>query len=115
MSLDTSVFAAVAPEYSSLDAAGIVRRDVCATVAESEISEAIFLTRYDLAVALLTAHYMKVGDHSGAGGAITMEKVGDLQRQYEPAGLNSTNLDSTAYGKQFKRIRSQVVITANVY
>ena len=115
MALDLTVFVAVAPEYATLSVGEQSRRDTLATVAETEISESIFGSKYDLAIALLTAHWMKQGDMGGAGGLLTQEKVGDLSRTYQQPSLEATDLDSTSYGTQFKRIRRQVLVIPNVY
>lgn len=80
------------------------------------------------AVALLTAHFLtleKLKESSGSaasdaltGGNLTMEKEGDLQRQYSASSSNSDTAEElftkTLYGKMFLQLRSMCIVPATI-
>ena len=110
----------VAPEYASKADAEL---DLFATEAECEVSETKWGCKYDRAVALITAHLIAMSErakNSGTGssgtGQLTKVKVGQLERTFD-AGENSQGQGSsgkgsyslTIYGKEFLRIRKQLL------
>ncbi len=70
------------------------------------INTEVYDTRADEALLLLTAHYVVLAKNSGNPGAVTMEKVGDLSRQFSSS--SSSGLDSTSYGQAFLSLRKRV-------
>ena len=96
----------VAPEFSKVQPAKVLR---FVGYAALTLDRGVFGDKADLATAFLAAHMLKMSKRK-TGGVITMEKVGDLQRQYSMSSKD-TELDQTPYGKEFKRIRRTVVIT----
>jgi hypothetical protein len=116
MGLNVALFNALAPEYENLDVAGAARRDILSTSAEVEIDEYTFGARYDTALALLTAHYMKQNEHGGYAGFQTGETVGDISQSFQSDnGPGVADLGSTIYGEQFLRLRKQLVKTPLIY
>ena len=67
----------------------------------------------DLGVQYLTAHLVSTAtpSTSSAAGAVTMEKVGDLQRSYGSISASATNteLNRTVYGTEYVRLRKMCV------
>jgi hypothetical protein len=107
--MNVSLFNAIAPEYASLGTDEAARRDLIALSAAGEIDAETFGTRYDTALCLLTAHYLKQSEQRGTGGFQTGETVGDLSRSFEKDDFSGTDLGSTSYGEQFLRLRKQLV------
>jgi hypothetical protein len=103
----TDIIQDVAPEFSKVTPAKLSR---FVGYAQLTIDRSVFGDKADLATAYLTAHILKMSTRKGVGGVVTMEKVGDLQRQYSMSPRDR-ELDQTGYGKEFKRIRRTVVIT----
>ncbi len=101
----------VAPEYKDMENATL---DVFATEAECEIAESKFGCKYDRAVALITAHLIKMSEISqnGITGQLVKTKVGQLERQYDVANSGDAkdgSYNMTVYGKEFLRIRKQIL------
>lgn len=107
----------VAPEYASKDN---LELDLFASEAECEVAASKWGCRYDRAVALITAHLIAMSErakNSGTGssgtGALKKVKVGQLEREFdvgsgvEADANGSYNL--TIYGKEFVRLRKQVL------
>lgn len=58
----------------------------------------------DDGIILLVGHLLELGKRNGRSGAIQMEKVGDLQRQYAINQGTPSSLHSTSYGTEYMRL-----------
>lgn len=94
----------IAPQFST-----VINRADFITIAIGRISCTMFGDRYNLAVALRTAHDMTVaGVNNGSNGfayngLITSEREGDLSRTFGTNGGSANNysdLLTTSYGNQ---------------
>ena len=98
----------------------IAMRNLC----EPMLNKERFGDLYDQALAYLVAHrlaYINVIAENGAGssaapaGSLVSEKEGDLARSYSSSGVGTgsyiDNLDKTAYGMEFKRIRDMCIVS----
>ena len=95
----------------------IAMRNLC----EPMLNKERFGDLYDQALAYLVAHrlaYINVIAENGAGssaataGSLVSEKEGDLARSYSSSGGSYIdNLDKTAYGMEFKRIRDMCIVS----
>jgi len=99
-----------------LDGAGTAQLDLYLELATCQISEAAFKEKYDLAVALLAAHYqaaLKQSEDCGAGatGAITSRKEGDLQVNFAASPFADEAIGTTAFGVQYLELRKACVAT----
>ncbi len=104
----------VAPEFAGKSNSTL---DLFAAQAEIQITEKVWLTRYDMGVAYLTAHMITMADRNARSGGnkVTGElrktKVGNLEREYAVDDKNSDGAyNLTSYGKEFIRLRKQLVI-----
>lgn len=103
----------VAPEYADKTDAEL---DLFAAEAECEVSQKKWGCRYDRAVALITAHLIAMSERSSSNGnagtgQLKKVKVGQLEREFD-VGSGTSSDDSynlTIYGKEFIRIRKQVL------
>lgn len=77
------------------------------------------------AISLLTAHFLSelgFSEDASSGsvaGAVTSEKVGDLERKYEPVNLTKGSVsdqlyNTTKYGRQFLLLRRTLYISPMV-
>lgn len=107
MSLNVSIFEAIAPEFAGL--ANTNQRDLLATYAEVQVSESIWGSRYAYAVALLTAHMMSLYQSGAIAGSVQSEKVGDVQRNYAVPAQDDNSFKSTKFGLEFIRLRKQII------
>lgn len=104
----------VAPEFAAKTDGEI---ELFQSEAEIEISEKKFLSRYPRAVALMTAHLMVMSDRSIAKkassgqGPLKKTKVGQLEREFAVSTSDKSNesILLTDYGKEFIRLRKQVL------
>ena len=88
-----------APEFCDYDNG---RLQLFIRMAERQINQKVFGCTYEDAVVLLSLHMATMFSREGAGGAITSEKVGDLQVNYSsPSSEVKSNLTSTSYGQLF--------------
>lgn len=116
------VFRVVAPELDD-----VLNNDVTAVIifVADMVSKKKFGPYYVRAVAYLAAHFIKLQDMAEsdgsdggsltADGGITMEKEGDLQRQYGASISGSSNdadilLKKTLYGRMFLTLRKMVIV-----
>ena len=105
----------VAPEFASKSDTVI---NTFADEAYLELSESVWGKRHPRAWALITAHLMAMADKSSKGsdkstGQLRKTKVGQLEREYDvTADSNSKDgsYNLTTYGKEFIRLRKQVLI-----
>lgn len=90
--------------------------------ARSFVNESRWGSRAKLGICLMTAHLMKELGYGGAPkdsgitGAVTSEKVGDLQRSYGQINLQKASdsnqlLITTTYGKTFLMLRKMLLTT----
>jgi len=119
MALNYELFrVVVAPEYASKTDAIL---DLFAAEAECEIALAKWGKKYDRAVALITAHLIAMSErakNSGTGtagtGVVRKVKVGQLEREFDNGngseGSNEGSYDLTIYGKEFVRLKKQLLI-----
>lgn len=104
----------IAPEFEDSTEAVI---QCFADEAYLELSEQVWGKRHPRAWGLITAHLMAIADRSKAGGnagtgQIKKVKVGQLEREFD-VGSSKDSSDSfnlTVYGKEFLRLRKQVLI-----
>jgi hypothetical protein len=109
MALNLDLFKnVVAPEFASKTDSEILE---FAAEAENELSETAWGKLYPRALALVTAHLMKMSANASSGitGELTSVKVGNLSRTYAQSSNNDNAFSLTTYGKEFLRIRKQIV------
>lgn len=112
MALNAALFAALAPEFASYNATALA---LVSAEAERFVNTNVWGAKADLGVVYMTAHMLKMAALAGSnvGGQVTMEKVGDLQRNYasgsKPNGDHE--LAQTQYGKEFIRARRSLQIS----
>lgn len=95
----------IAPEF-----AGAANASDVVTLAEQRVGVAFGEVR-DQAVAHLAAHMLTTAQRGGSSGPVTSERVGDLAQSYA-VQAGGTGLDSTAYGKEFLRLKRENVMAA---
>ena len=89
----------LAPEFCDWDNA---RLQMFIRMAERQVNERVFGCTYEDAVSFLSLHMATMFNREGTGGAVTSEKVGDLQVNYAaPNSDTKSNLFSTSYGQMF--------------
>ncbi len=71
--------------------------------ANQQVSQKKWATFKNDGVILLTGHLLELSKRNGKPGAIKMEKVGDLQREYE-GNVNVSSLSSTSHGAEYLRM-----------
>jgi hypothetical protein len=111
----------VAPEFEPREDLEI---KLFADEAYLELSESVWGKRHPRAWCLITAHMMKLAEKTKADGGdsstgsvneLKRVKVGDLEREYAVPGKSNTNdadtYGLTLYGKEFLRLRKQVLMT----
>jgi hypothetical protein len=98
----------IAPE---LAAASDERVSLFIGFAESMVNSNVWGSKTDQGVAVLTAHLLTMSNRGGNGGAVVSEKVGDLSVNYSAPKNGDDDLESTAYGKWFLRLRRSLPIT----
>ncbi len=77
-------------------------------MAERRVSEAVFGTLYDDAVAFLTGHLLTKSVQAGsAGGAlVSSQTIGSMSRTFvQHGGVVATGYATTAYGAEFLKLR----------
>lgn len=107
MALNLLLFKALAPEFKDTDTAVL---DIVSVEAERMVNTNVWIEKTDMGVVYMTAHMLKMAQRNGLGGNVTMTKVGDLQRSFS-SGQSEGELDQTAYGKEFKRVRRSLQIS----
>lgn len=88
----------LAPE---LEDESTTRLKLFISIAENCVNADVFGCKADHGVTLLAAHLTTLANREGSGGAITTEKVGDLQTSYNSGNLDKSKLCTTAYGQMF--------------
>lgn len=98
----------IAPEFT--DVAQADREGIAALAALSVGT--VFGDTQELATAYLAAHMLSIRQRAaGAGGSVKSLKEGDLAITYGGADMQGA-LNSTSYGQEYLRLRSQCVLTA---
>jgi len=109
MAWDLATFQLKFPEFSDLEQDAY---DLCTSVAELYVNEAVWGVKYDSGVAYLTAHLIALAQRGSAeaAGPVIMEKVGDLQRRFADQSGDETlgGLGKTNYGVIFLAFRATV-------
>ncbi len=105
-SLDHSLFKCLAPEFKNVPNSTL---DKLSPLAENCVDKDVYGDSFDHALALLVAHMLTMSGRGGTGGAVTMEKVGDLQRQFATVTGLKNSIDMTSYGQEFKRVSRKIV------
>ncbi len=107
MALNLPLFRQIAPEFKTKP---LSEFNFIVKEAEKQVIPGRWRKKTDLGVVLLTAHMIKAADPVGTGraGPITSEGVGSESRSYGVGDLDSA-YKSTRYGREFLRIRKQIV------
>lgn len=90
------------------------RIDLFIGIAREYICEEKWGTKSKNAIILYTAHLLTLANRgqTGANGAVTSEKVGELQRNYGSATSGDDNeLAQTPYGMMVKQLRRGLIFT----
>lgn len=77
--------------------------------AQLSVQTLVWLDKTDEGVKLMTAHIIALSSRGGNAGAVTSEKVGDLERSYGKVGEGS--LQSTSYGQEFDRVMRSLIVS----
>jgi hypothetical protein len=103
----------VAGEFQTTDITALARVNRFIGYAALEIYRDVWDTKADMATALLAAHKLVLGGRGGTQvGPVIADKTGDISRSYgNPINSNEglDPFDTTAYGVQFKQLRSTVM------
>jgi hypothetical protein len=93
----------LAPELAAIPA--LTQAEILAHVAAT-LSEEALGAKYDHAALYLCAHLGTVvlRGASGSPGAITSESVAGVSRSYGVSTIADTPLDSTTWGKEYRRL-----------
>lgn len=113
MALNNTVFKTVAPEFNSLTS---TEKNNAAALAELQVAAGKWLKKTDYGVALMTAHILVMADplKSDKGGPVTSTGVGPLSRSYGSVDFSKKGLLETSYGREFLRVRNQIVTSPMV-
>lgn len=99
----------VAPEFASESSE---RVGIFIEYARLFVSESKYGDRAKFAIILYTAHLLTLSNREGSGGAITAEKVGDLQRSYSTTPkAEDYDLSQTSYGGMVLQLRKTLLVT----
>ncbi len=109
VSNQVQILGVIAPEFATQAS---TRTNVFLQLAGLTVNPNIFGLKTDAATAYLAAHMMTISTRKGNTG-VAMEKVDMLERQYQPLTANSNDpeLEQTAYGMEFLRLRRSLLIT----
>jgi hypothetical protein len=81
-------------------------------LARSFVNEGMWGAKATKGIILYAAHLATLGAREGAGGAITAERVGDLQRSYGSSSSEEDyELKQTSYGTMFLSLRKTLAFT----
>lgn len=97
----------IAPEFSSETDDRI---NVFIEIADRSIAENIWSDHADYGRGYLAAHLMTISSRGGLAGPVKSEKVGDLSQSFAVSDA-ATSLDSSSYGKEYLRLRSEIAKT----
>lgn len=104
MTVDKDYIVDIASEFSAIDSGRIDRLVVIAAL---QVPASKWGDVTDYGTALLVCHMLKLDAQKGKG-AVTDETIGDISRSFAApsSGNKADGLDLTAYGTQFKQLRS---------
>jgi hypothetical protein len=117
MGIDRQYFLTVFDEFS---AAAPAKIDAYLEISALRVPPTVWGTRAGYAQALLTAHMLTAsgsGGQGAAGGALTNEQVGDVQRGYGQVGDQASGdaaLMTTRYGIDYVALRKETVVSCLV-
>lgn len=92
---------AIAPELSTV---GASTQTAILAYANAELDAATWGGRLERGRAYLAAHLATLSRRAGSGGAVVSESVGDVSRAYSTGDALASDLEATAYGKEFRRL-----------
>ena len=75
-------------------------------IAEVRVSESVFGTKYNYALAYMILHIHEMNDRSGSGGKVSWEKEGDLEKRYANT-TSDDELKQTSWGNSFLALAKQ--------
>jgi hypothetical protein len=103
-----SAVVAIAPELASV---ALATQTAILGAVEVQLAAGQWGTRYDLACTYLAAHLgaVSLAGAQGAAGPVTSESVGSVSRSYAAPVVASSNAGSTAYGREYERLKKQLV------
>lgn len=109
MSVTYASLIAAYPALSSINE-GLINTAI--DTAEDMISEDFFEDKYDRALSLLAAHLAtSLNQGSSSTGSVISEKIGELETRFAALASDADELESTNYGRQFKTLRAQFLLT----
>lgn len=110
MAVSATLVRDIAPELASESDSRI---ELFIDFAKLNVNEPVWGDKYDLGVAVYTAHLLTMSNSGGGlgGGAVVSEKVGDLARSYAAPKNSNDSLELTTYGKWFLQMRRTLLIT----
>lgn len=111
MAISAATVIIVAPEFSAEDTSRI---DFFIQEAARYVNGSVWGAKADFAHALYTAHLLKVSSLNGAAGTLIKDEVGDLKRTYSDSNTTTSDLGTTAYGKQFEQMKKSLLISPMV-
>lgn len=97
----------IAPELETVDVTELARIDRFIVRATNRLNVTGLGDKYDEAAAYLVAHQLTRSSSatSTTGGAVTKEKVGDVEISYSAASVSSgTDYNSTKYGQEYQAL-----------
>lgn len=91
------------------------RVDLMLNFALLRINQRVWGSKADLGTILLACHMLtrfSSANGPSVGGVVTMEKVGDIQTQYDGIKMDGDEeLATTAYGAQFAQMRKAIGVS----
>lgn len=116
MAITPSELKKFAPEFEDQPNS---RLNIFIGMADRMVNESCWGDKADDARLLLSAHFTTLGDRGAGGtaGAVTSEKVGDLQTNYANPSSSSgkgSEFMSTSYGQIYLQLRKTLVVTPMV-
>lgn len=105
--ISLSYFIIVCPEFAAIDPAVFA---IFVNEAKEYVNVKVWGAKAKYALALFTAHLLKLKAPGSLSGAASSSKVGDLQRTYASPN-SSDNLSNTTYGVLFVQLRKTLYIT----
>lgn len=100
------------PEFAATDPALI---QIAINDAKLFINRSVWGPKYNTGWKYFAAHLLKSSPNAngggGAGGAVTMEKVGDLQVSYGQVQVTNEDHSSTHYGRIFDQLMRTLLKT----
>lgn len=105
----TALKAYAEPELDSLSDPQLQRALDKAGIIVSESAWGDSYTQGMLALAAHFAYLASVVGETGGGGAVIMEKEGDVERRYSQANAGASEFESTGFGSTYMMLRRTIV------